>query len=60
MAEYPERHTFKGKGKRKIGHTNAKVTASIIMIVTIIIIMIKIFIQEHAITHGWFSDENCY
>ena len=22
--------------------------------------MIKIFIQEHTITHGWFSDENCY
>ena len=32
----------------------------IIIIVIIIIIILKIFIQEVAITHGWFPDETCH
>ena len=32
----------------------------IIIIIIIIIIILKIFIQEVAITHGWFTDETCH
>ena len=31
----------------------------IIIIIIIIVIILKIFIQEVAITHGWFTDETC-
>ena len=32
----------------------------IIIVIIIIIIILKIFIQEVAITHGWFPDETCH